>query len=169
MKCKSLFDKVSALSQRHLLRKHSDTAKSLTAVLCLLCHRKDFSVRKLQIIRAQFSHTKYIIVGVHGIIGNIIPDQTHNFSSGRVIIINPLDSAKDHRMMRDDHICTFLHCLLKRFLCQVQCEKDMKNTLLIISDQKSDVVPVLCRLCRIFMIQPCCQFLNFHNDSGQPG
>ena len=161
--------KFSAFSEAHLLRKHADTAQSLTAVPGLFCHRKNFPLLKFQIICTQICHAKDIIIRMHGIIGNMILDQAHDLSSGEIMIVDFFDSPKDHRMMCDDHICPRLDRFFQSFLCQIQCKKNMRNFCLIITNQKSYIVPVFCCFCRIFILQPCCQFLYFHIGPGQPG
>ena len=65
-------------------------------------------------------------------------------------------------MVGDDHVCPCLYGFLKRFICQVEGQKNMVHFPFIIPCKKSHIVPVLCRSCRKMFIQPACQFIYFH-------
>ena len=65
----------STFFKAHWFRKFSHASEPLRPLLCFCCHRKNLTFFQFQIIRAEFCHSHYIIIGVHGKIRNIMADQ----------------------------------------------------------------------------------------------
>ena len=131
-------------------------------------YREDFSICKFQIVCTEFCHTKHVVIGMHRIILNPVSYQFQNSAPCKRMIIYFFLSFKDHRMMRNDHVCSCRNCFIQRFLRKIQCQKHMMHLRFIITDQEAYIVPVFCHISRITTIKPVCQFLYLHISVKQP-
>ena len=64
--------------------------------------------------------------------------------------------------MGKDHVRAGRHCLIQHWFCKIQCKEYMGDFFLIISHQKSYIVPFLRKFLRMADIQPVNQFICFH-------
>ena len=161
-KLKLFFYKQRAVFQRHFTGKGTDSSDSFSSLPLLKSHFQHFTVCQLKDIRAQVRHAQNVKVGMHGIITDMIPDQSNDPAADKILRHHAFHTVKNQRMVGDHHIRAEINGCLQSLICHIKRKEDFFDFPLPVASQKPHIVPALRKGRVIFFFQNFYNLFTFH-------
>ena len=155
----------AAFLKRHAPLQHPDAPDAFLSPVNLPGHIQHPGIPKSQDALRETCHSQHIIIGMHGVVGNVALDQFQNPAAYKIAVGDAFQRRKDQRMMGDQHVRLTVLRRLNHLFGGVQRQIDPLHFLIAPSGLQSHIVKTQRRFLRIHRLDDLHDLFTLHNAS----